>query len=199
LLLLRWGWFYHVILPFRPTDIRNGYFYPYNSSMSLLYPISSLVTSKLAEMYLPKYVNFILVAIIIIVFIHLVLTLGYSLINISNPPEEKITLSYSIVGATQIVLVSLIISYTIVYHPVIAIRILAGWILLNFIYYNILTTEQSIQYDRNYSNIYFYSVCALCSLIPLYDFYIYYNNKQAPSSTSSIPAQKGGSSHKKRK
>jgi hypothetical protein len=99
-------------------------------------------------------------------------------------------------GLFVALLFALLISYTIVYHTKLLLYSFFAISLLGYI-----PTFLPIEYRSPFSSSYFshaimYIWASILFLPLLYDFYMYYNNKQA---LSSIPAQKGGSSHKRRK
>jgi len=99
-------------------------------------------------------------------------------------------------GLFVALLFAFVISYSVVHHGKLILYFFLAMGALAFI-----TPFLSIEYSSFFSSRYFLyaMMCIWISILflpSLYDFYIYYIKKPAPSS---IPAQKGGSSHKKRK
>jgi len=99
-------------------------------------------------------------------------------------------------GSFVALLFAFVLSYSLVYHGELFLYFFLAFSVLTFI-----TPFLPIEYSSFFSSRYFsytmsYVWLSIWLLPPLYDFYIYYNKKPAPSS---IPAQKGGSSHKRRK
>ena len=99
-------------------------------------------------------------------------------------------------GSFVLLLFAFVLSYSLVYHAELFFYFILALSVLAFI-----TPFLPIEYSSFFSSRYFsytisYVWLSIFLLPPLYDFYIYYNKKPA---LSSIPAQKGGSNHKRRK
>jgi hypothetical protein len=99
-------------------------------------------------------------------------------------------------GSFVALLFAFVLSYSVVYHAELFLYFFLAFSVLTFI-----TPFLPIEYSSFFSSRYFsvtlsYVWLSIFLLPPLYDFYMYYIKKPAPSS---IPAQKGGSIHKKRK
>jgi hypothetical protein len=99
-------------------------------------------------------------------------------------------------GLFVALLFAFVLSYSLVYHAELFLYFFLAFSVLTFI-----TPFLPIEYSSFFSSSYFsvtmsYVWLSIFLLPPLYDFYMYYIKKPA---LSSIPAQKGGSIHKRRK
>ena len=109
--------------------------------------------------------------------------------------------SLNILDVLALVLMAAILSYALVYHIelLLYLFIIMGIFSLIFPF---LPVEYKIYYARDGSRIFYYFYMAIFLLPPIYDLYMYFNNKQTPKTAAGqIPAQpqSAGSSHKKRK
>ena len=94
-------------------------------------------------------------------------------------------------GSFSVLLLAFVISYSVVYHGE-----LFFYFFLALSVFTFITHFLPIEYSSFLSYTTMYVWLSILFLPALYDFYIYYNKKQAPPS---IPAQKGGSSRKRHK
>lgn len=109
--------------------------------------------------------------------------------------------SLNILDVLALVLFAAILSYALVYHVELFLYLSIIACILSIII-PFLPVEYKIYYERGGIRIFYYFYMAIFLLPPIYDLYMYYNNKQTPKTAAGqIPAQpqSAGSSRKRHK
>jgi predicted ferric reductase len=150
-----------------------------------------------------KYPILIFLSFLMLVFVFTYFFLGITQFSnglfFKNP--RKI-LSLNILDVLGLVLFAALLSYTLVYHTEVLLYTFIIIGILSLIFHSFLPNEYKIYYTDLLTFILFSFFILVWLSPPIYDLYMYYNNKQTPKTAAGqIPTQpqSAGSSRKRRK